>query len=102
MHLPNLSSELGSRLHHDSPSFHDIARCRRLVGKLLYLTTTRHYISFSVCLNFYLSSHGQGLVFSGSFALDLQGYIDLDLSSCPDSLRYINSCCFFLGNSLIT
>lgn len=48
MHLLNLSSEPGSRLHHDNPPFRNIARCRRLVGKLHYLTTTRHYISFLV------------------------------------------------------
>lgn len=115
--------ELGSHLYQDDgPLFEDVLCYRRLVGKLLYLTTTRPDITFAVqqlsqflskpttrhfkaahrVLHYLKGSPGQGLFFSRSSSLFLQGYSDSDWAGCPDSRRSVSGYCFFLGDSLIT
>lgn len=84
--------EPGSHLHNDDgPLFSDIECYRRLVGRLLYLTTTRPDISFTVqqlsqflskptmthykvaqrVLHYLKGSPGQGLFFSRDSPLEL-------------------------------
>lgn len=115
--------EPGSHLHQDDgPLFHDVLSYRRLVGRLLYLTTTRPDITFAVqqlsqflskptvchfkaaqrVLHYLKASPGQGLFLSSSSSLFLHGYSDSDWAGCPDSRRSISGYCFFLGDSLIT
>lgn len=115
--------EPGSHLHQDDgPLFHDVECYWRLVGRLLYLTTTRPDISFAVqqlfqflskpttchfkaaqrVLQYLKGSPGHGLFFSSTSSLSLQGYSDSDWAGCPDSRRSISGYCFFLGDSLIS
>lgn len=91
--------EPGSHLHQDDgPLFPDVLSYRRLVGRLLYLTTTRPDICFAVqqlsqflskptvshfkaaqrVLHYLKSAPGQGLFFSRSSSLSLQGYSHSD------------------------
>jgi len=113
----------GSHLHNDDGAlFEDVACYRRLIGRLLYLTTTRPDITFPVqqlsqflskptlchfraaqrVLHYLKGAPGQGLFFSRKSSLQLHGYSDSDWAGCPDTRRSISGYCFFLGDSLIT
>lgn len=105
----------------DGAVFTDVESYRRLVGRLLYLTTTRLDITFAVqqlsqflskptvvhfkaaqrILHFLKGSPGQGLFFGRCSSLDLQGYTDSDWAGCPDSQRSISGYYFFIGEYLI-
>jgi hypothetical protein len=111
------------KLHHDtSAAYEDIAGYRRLVGKLLYLTTTRpdiafvtqqlsrflstptitHYETACRVVRYLKGTPGRGLFFSRSSALQILGFADADWANCVDSRRSTSGYCFFLGNSLIS
>ncbi|GAU43894.1 hypothetical protein TSUD_399420 [Trifolium subterraneum] len=100
------------KLHQDtSPPFADIAGYRRLIGKLLYLTTTRpdiafvtQQLNFSDCrvVRYLKGSPGRGLFFRRDSQLQLLGFTDVDWAGCLDSRRYTSGYCFFLGSSLIS
>ncbi|XP_015937376.1 uncharacterized mitochondrial protein AtMg00810-like [Arachis duranensis] len=105
-----------------TPPYSDVASYRRLIGKLVYLTTTRPDISFAVgklshCLDCPTTAHYQaairvlkylkqapaaGLFFSTSSDLLLSGYSDADWASCIDTRRSVSGFCFYLGTSLIS
>ncbi|PNX75793.1 retrovirus-related Pol polyprotein from transposon TNT 1-94 [Trifolium pratense] len=112
-----------TKIHQDSSAaYEDIGGYRRLIGKLLYLTTTRPDISFATQqLSQFLSSPtithydtacrvvrylkgtpGRGLFFPRSSSLQLLGFADADWANCLDTRRSTSGYCFFLGNSLIS
>jgi hypothetical protein len=116
-------SDPSIKLHNDaSPPYEDISSYRRLVGRLLYLTTTRPDITFVTqqlsqflskptqthhqaalrVLKYLKGCPGKGLHFPRSSSLYLQGFSDADWAGCIDSRRSISGQCFFLGNSLIS
>ncbi|XP_020535535.2 uncharacterized mitochondrial protein AtMg00810-like [Jatropha curcas] len=94
---------------------------RRLVAKLLYLTTTRPDITFSanhLCqflskpttvhlqahhriLRYIKSAPGKGLFFPTS-SCTLKAFSDSDWAGCVDTRRSISSFSVYLGNSLIS
>jgi len=111
------------RLHQDdSELLTDVLSYRRLVGRLLYLTTTRPDISFATQqLSQFMSkptrSHlaaamrvikylkgrpGQGLFFPRDSQIHLTGFSDAEWGTCIDSRRSITGYCFFIGSSLIS
>ncbi|CAJ2651351.1 uncharacterized mitochondrial protein AtMg00810-like [Trifolium pratense] len=111
-----------NRLHHDdSEPHHDITKYRALVGKLLYLTSTRPDIAFPVqqlsqfldaptsthfkaahkVLRYLKGNPGTGLFFPRNSSIQLLGFSDADWGGCIDSRRSITGYCFFLGQSLI-
>ncbi|CAJ2636723.1 unnamed protein product [Trifolium pratense] len=111
------------KLHQDtSPPFEDIASYRRLVGKLLYLTTIRpdiafvtqqlsqflttptqvHYDTACRVVKYLKSSPGRGLFFSRTSKLQLLGFTDADWADCLDTRRSTSGYCSFLGSSLIS
>jgi len=111
------------KLHQDtSKAFEDIFSNKRLVGKLLYLTTTRPDIAFvTQQLRQFLSAatithydaacrvvknlkgtHGQGLLFRRDSTLQILGFTYADWAGCPDTRRSTYVYCFFLGSSLIS
>jgi hypothetical protein len=116
-------SDPSIKLYNDSsPPFEDIPAYRRIVGRLLYLNTTRPDITFiTQQLSQFLSSPththynaalrvlrylkgcpGRGLFFYRSSSLHLQGFSDADWAGCKDTRRSISGQCFFLGHSLIS
>ncbi|KAJ8773867.1 hypothetical protein K2173_008330 [Erythroxylum novogranatense] len=100
----------------------DPSSFRCLIGKLLYLTTTRPDISFAVqqlsqfmtspttshlqaahrVLRYLKQSPGQGLFFRRNSPLKICAFSDSDWGTCPDSRKSITGYCIFLGSSLIS
>ena len=93
-----------------------------LIGRLLYLCITRPDITFAVnrlsqflscptdahlhagmnVLKYLKNNPGQGLFYSASTALCLNGFADADWGTCKDTRRSITGMCVYLGSSLIT
>ncbi|CAL0326312.1 unnamed protein product [Lupinus luteus] len=113
----------GSHLYQDdSAPYSDVDAYRRLVGRLIYLTNTRPYLTFSVhqlaqfmaiptnlhykaairILRYIKSSLAMGLFFPNNSIIQLKAYSDSDWASCPDTRRSISGYCIYLGNSLIS
>jgi hypothetical protein len=104
------------------PDFEDKAAYRRIIGQLLYLTTTRPDITFAVqqlsqfmahpkCLHYaaalrilrYLKGHpGQGLFYPSDNPLHLKAFSDLDWGTCSNTRKSVTGYCVFLGNALIS
>lgn len=97
-------------LHNDDePFYEDISAYRRLDGRLLFLTTSRPDISFSVqqlsqfmarptqvhynaalrVLKYVKGAPALGLFFPSNSQIQLKGYYDSDWASCPDTLKSI-------------
>ncbi|XP_019430291.1 PREDICTED: uncharacterized protein LOC109337710 [Lupinus angustifolius] len=111
-----------TRLHQDNTTcFEDPSLYRRLVGRLLYLTNTRHDISYFVqqlsqfmaqptithykaltqVLRYIKGIPGQRIFYSSMSPLKLKASNDSDWAVCIDSRKSKTGCCVFLGNSLI-
>jgi hypothetical protein len=102
--------------------YSDASGYRRLVGRLLYLNTTRPDIAFATqqlsqfmhaptnvhynaacrVLRYLKNNPGQGLFFSRDSAMQLIGYSDADWAGCMDTRKSISGYCFFIGKSLIS
>lgn len=100
----------------------DISGYRRIVGKLLYLNTTRPDIAFATqqlsqfmqaptnvhfnaacrVLRYLKNNPGQGIFFSRTSEMQLIGYSDADWAGCMDSRKSISGYCFFIGKSLVS
>ncbi|GAU51097.1 hypothetical protein TSUD_185270 [Trifolium subterraneum] len=111
------------KLHQDNGAlFEDITQYRRLIGRLLYLTTTRpdislatqqlsqflqaptitHYNAACRILRYLKQEPGLGLMFPRDSELQLLGFADADWAGCVDSRKSTTGYCFFLGSSLIS
>ncbi|KAK2391726.1 putative mitochondrial protein [Trifolium repens] len=106
----------------DSPFFEDESQYRRLIGRLLYLTTTRPDIAFAVQqLSQYISkprvvhfnaairllqylkfAPAKGLFYSASTNLRLSGFADSDWAACSVSRKSVTGYAVFLGTSLLS
>ncbi|KAF3617174.1 putative nitric oxide synthase [Capsicum annuum] len=73
----------------------DPERCRRLVGKLNYLTVTRPYLSFP-------SAPGKGLLFEDRGHEHIIGYIDADWTGSPSNRRSTSGYCVLVGGNLVS
>jgi hypothetical protein len=100
----------------------DVSGYRRIVGKLLYLNTTRPDIAFATqqlsqfmhaptdihfnaacrVLRYLKNNPGQGVFFSKTSQMQLIGYSDADWAGCKDTRRSITGYCFFIGKSLVS
>ncbi|WVY96489.1 hypothetical protein V8G54_028640 [Vigna mungo] len=87
----------------------DAASYRRLIGKLIYLTTTRPDITFAVNhLSQFLSApttaHQQatGLILRYLKGTPGAAFCDSDWAACPDTRRSVTGFTVYLGNSLIS
>jgi len=112
-----------SRIHQDDSELHtDVLLYRRLVGSLLYLTTTHPDISFATqqlsqfmskstrshliaamrFLKYLKGCPGRGVFFPRDSQIQLTGFSDANWGTCIDSRRSITGYCFFIGSSLIS
>ena len=100
----------------------DLTLYRRLVGSLIYLTTTRPDISYALhqvsqfmssarhlhltavrrIICYLRGSPTHGLLFPTCSSLQLVAYSDVDWVWCPDTRRSTTSWCMFLGDALIS
>ena len=100
----------------------DASAYRRLIGRLIYLTTTRPDLSFAVnqlsqflsspttlhhqaatrILRYIKGTPGLGLFFSAQSDLRLRAYCDADWATCVDTRRSVTGFCVYLGDSLIS
>jgi hypothetical protein len=111
------------KLHQDdSAAYADIEGYRRLIGKLLYLTTTRPDIAFATqqlsqfltmptlvhyetacrIVRYLKGTPGRGLFFPRNSTLQVLGFADADWANCIDTRRSTSRYCFFIGSSLIS
>ena len=119
----NTPLDPSSRLHLDGGSaYHDVVAYRRLVGRLLYLTTIRPHIAYATqqlsqfmasptithykaalrVLRYLKRSPDRGLFFPQSSDLQLFGFNDVDWGGCIDTRKSISGYCFFIGKSLVS
>lgn len=121
----SVRTPMDSTLHlsqHSGTPLDDPTSYRRLVGRLLYLTTTRPDLNYAVqqlsqflasptdvhqqaatrVLRYVKGAPGQGLFFSADSPLKLQAYSDSDWAGCPDTRRSVTGYSIFLGTSLIS
>ncbi|XP_058756517.1 uncharacterized mitochondrial protein AtMg00810-like [Vicia villosa] len=105
----------------DSPPFEDESQYRRLIGRLLYLTTTKADIAFAVQqLSQYISNPkivhfkaairilqylkialATSLFYAANSNLLLSGFANLDWVACPLTRKSVTGYAVFLGSSLI-
>lgn len=111
------------KLHdNDSPLYEDVTAYRRLIGQLLYLTTTRPDLAFIVqqlsqfvsqpwqvhhlaalrVLKYLKYVPAKGLFYSSSSPLKLSGFADSDWACFPTTRRSVSGYCVFLGTSLLS
>jgi len=120
--LVSTPSDPNIKLHHDSsPPYLDIPSYRRLIGRLLYMNTTRPDITFITQLNQFLTNPsqvhynvgmrvlkylkgcpGSGIFFPRDSDLHIQGFSDADWAGCKDTRKSISGRCFFIGKSLVS
>ena len=112
-----------TRLYQDkSPLLSDPFVYRRLVGRLIYLTTTRLDIMYATqqlsqfmaspteshlqaakhVLRYLKTSPGKGLFFPRESEIQLLDFSDSDWAGCPDTRRSLTGYCFFLGSPLVS
>ncbi|WVZ10188.1 hypothetical protein V8G54_014718 [Vigna mungo] len=100
----------------------DDASYRRLIGKLIYLTTTRPDITFVVnhlsqfmsapttahqqatgrILRYLKGTPGAGIFLPSTSPIQLKAFCDSDWAACPDTRRSVTGFTVYLGNSLIS
>jgi len=116
-------SDAPLKLHNDTSSpYEDIPSYKRLIGRLLYLNSTRPDITFITqqlsqflskptqtnhnaalrVLKYLKGCPGKGLFSPRKSSLHLQGFSYVDWAGCVDSRRSISGQCFFIGHSLIS
>jgi hypothetical protein len=106
----NTPSDPSIKLHNDSSApYHDIPSYRRLIGRLLYLNTTRpditfmtqqlsqflskstitHYQAAVRVLRYLKNNPGRGLFFPRDSTIHISGFSDADWAGCLDTRRSI-------------
>lgn len=108
--------------HNLGDPFKDVQAYRRMIGQLLYLTTTRLDISFAVqqlsqflakptslyhhaalrVLKYIKGTPGLGLYFPTNSTVQLKVYSDSDWAACLDTRKSITGYYVFLGSALIS
>ncbi|GMJ08979.1 cysteine-rich RLK (RECEPTOR-like protein kinase) 8 [Hibiscus trionum] len=107
---------------HEGEPLADPQLYRQLVGRLLYLTHTRPYITYIVhllsqfissprhphlmavyhLLSYIKKTPALGLFFSANSNLQLHGFVYSDYSSCPDTRRLVFVFCMYIGDNIVS
>nr|GFA17770.1 hypothetical protein [Tanacetum cinerariifolium] len=116
-----LPTQLKLSLDKGTP-LNDVGSYRRLVGRLLYLTMIRPYISYAVqnlsqfvsapkdvhiqavihLLKYLKGSVSKGFFYPVQPHLKMTGFSDADWASCLMTRRSLTGYCIFLGHSLVS
>ncbi|XP_040942307.1 uncharacterized mitochondrial protein AtMg00810-like [Gossypium hirsutum] len=106
----------------DGELLSDITSYRQLVGKLLYLTSTRPDLTFAVqqlsqfmdkpttnhlqaahrVLRYLKGCPSTGLFYPASSSFELKAFSDSNWAGCPETRRSITGYCIFFGEALIS
>ncbi|KAF3662585.1 Methionine aminopeptidase 1B, chloroplastic [Capsicum annuum] len=106
----------------DDPELEDVTRYQQLVGKLLYLTTTRPAICFGVqvlsqfmqhpkvshweaalrMVRYLKKSPGLGFMFTRGNISKVKAYCDANWAACPNTRRSVTGYAIKLGESLVS
>lgn len=107
---------------YDGKPYHDEPGYRRLIGKLIYLTSTRPDIAFVMqqlsqfmsqpmdshmnaaqkVLKYLKSAPAKGLFFSATSTLKISAFSNSDWASCLDTRRSVSGYCVLIVSSLIS
>lgn len=99
----------------------DAGQYRRLIGKLMYLTLSKHDITYVVhrlsqflahprvphmkaatkVVQYIKGTPRQGVFFPIQSDLQLKAFYDADWAGCPDTRNSLTGYCVFLGDALI-
>ncbi|XP_019157773.1 PREDICTED: uncharacterized protein LOC109154436 [Ipomoea nil] len=114
---------LGNSLRHDDGTpLSEAGSYRRLVGRLLYLTTMRSNIAYAVhnlsqfvdaptdkhliaahrVLRYIKGDPGQGLFYPKGGDLNVRVFSDSDWASCFETRNLVTGFCVFLGSALVS
>nr|XP_016483029.1 PREDICTED: uncharacterized mitochondrial protein AtMg00240-like [Nicotiana tabacum] len=106
----------------DDPALTDVKGYQKLIGKLLYLTLTRHDIAYTVqtlsqfmqtpkkshleeahrLVRYFKNEPGLGILMSANGDMTLRAYCDADWTSCPNSKKSVTCYLVKFGKSLIS
>ncbi|KAM1278430.1 hypothetical protein ACFX2J_030451 [Malus domestica] len=110
------------KLNTDGEAMHDVSYYQRLVGKLIYLTITRHVITYVVSLAsqfmhspmvdhlnivkrvlcYLKGSIGQGIIMPNNNSTAISGYTDADWAKNALDRKSTMGYCTFVGGNLVT
>ncbi|GKA20863.1 ribonuclease H-like domain-containing protein, partial [Tanacetum coccineum] len=93
---PNIS--LTSEPSDTDPLLDNVTEFQKLIGKLIYLTTTRPDIAYTVS---YLSK-GINVIKMSASSIALKAYSDADWARCANTRRSITGYCVFMCGSLVS
>ncbi|XP_027192866.1 secreted RxLR effector protein 161-like [Cicer arietinum] len=119
------ATPMGSRTYVDKDESDisiDISKYRGMIGSLLYLTTSRPYIMFSVCfcarfqtdpkelylvevkriMKYLKETTNFGLWYPKISISSLVGYSDYDYAGCKTDWKITSGTCDILGNALVS
>ena len=112
----------GHKFSTNSPLMGELERHRRLIGRLLYVTMTRPYITFVIqqlsqqvsalrethwdaalyLLRYLKLSPSTGIFISNNNDLQLSAYCNADWASCSETRRSLTGYYIFLGQTLVS
>ncbi|GJR96370.1 ribonuclease H-like domain-containing protein, partial [Tanacetum coccineum] len=93
---PNIT--LSSEPKDDDPLLDNVTDYQKLIGKLIYLTTTRPDIAYTVsCL-----SKGVNVIRTSTSVNVLKAFTDADWARCTDTRKSVTGYCVFMNNSLVS
>ncbi|XP_061336428.1 uncharacterized mitochondrial protein AtMg00810-like [Gastrolobium bilobum] len=121
-HVPTPIVPVSSTTQAQSPLLLDPTVYRRLIGRILYLTTTRPDIAYVVhhlsqfvpspCAHHLTAAHrvlrylknapANGVFYPSHGSFSIRAFADFDWASCPLTRKSVTGFCVFIGDSLVS